>query len=66
MLTPRGDLDYVLRQTMIVNPEDVWVLTPTTEPTLTLITCYPFSYVGKAPKRFVMKAARDGVASAGR
>jgi len=66
LLTSRGDLDYVLRQTMIVNPEDVWVLAPTAEPTLTLITCYPFSYVGKAPKRFVMKAVRDGPASLAR
>jgi len=54
--TRHGNLDYVLRETMIVSPEDVWVLAPTTTRTLTLITCYPFSYIGKAPKRFVMKA----------
>jgi len=56
LVTRQGDLDYVLRETMIVTPQDVWVLAPTTERTLTLITCYPFSYVGSAPKRFVMKA----------
>jgi LPXTG-site transpeptidase (sortase) family protein len=43
---------------MIVNPEDVWVLDRTERPALTLITCYPFSYVGHAPQRFVVRAER--------
>jgi LPXTG-site transpeptidase (sortase) family protein len=54
--THRGVLDYVLRATHIVNPDDLWVLNPTSTRTLTLITCYPFSYVGAAPKRFVLMA----------
>jgi sortase A len=36
----------------------VWVLAPTTTPTLTLITCYPFSFVGHAPQRFIVQAER--------
>lgn len=41
---------------MIVGPRDTWVLNETSQPTLTLITCYPFSYVGSAPGRFVVRA----------
>ncbi|MEO8481657.1 MAG: class D sortase [Acidobacteriota bacterium] len=54
--TPRGDFAYRVRATMIVNPEDVWILTPTRDRTLTLVTCYPFTYVGHAPQRFVVSA----------
>jgi LPXTG-site transpeptidase (sortase) family protein len=58
--THRGVLNYVLRATHIVDPDDVWVLNPTSTRTLTLITCYPFSYIGAAPKRFVLMAdAKD-------
>jgi len=55
--TRHGDLDYVLRETRIVTPDDLSVLRPTDARTLTLITCYPFTFVGKAPKRFVIVAA---------
>jgi len=58
VVTPRGEYLYRVRKTQIVNPEDVWVLAPTSTPTLTLITCYPFSFVGHAPKRFVVQAER--------
>jgi sortase A len=41
----------------VVNPEDVSVLAPSSgENTLTLVTCYPFYFVGHAPKRFVVRA----------
>lgn len=43
---------------MVVAPEDVYVLDPTTRPTLTLVTCYPFTFIGHAPKRFILKAER--------
>jgi sortase A len=56
LATRQGNLHYVLRETKIVTPDDLSVLTPTDTRTLTLITCYPFSYVGKAPKRFILKA----------
>jgi sortase A len=41
-----------------VNPKDVWVLDPTADANLTLITCYPFQYVGNAPKRFIVQARK--------
>ena len=62
--THYGDFDYILRETVIVNPSDVWVLKPTDTRTLTLITCYPFNYVGRAPKRFVIKAEAAETAAA--
>jgi len=41
----------------VANPEDVSVLAPSSgENTLTLVTCYPFYFVGHAPKRFVVRA----------
>jgi sortase A len=60
--TLRGDFQYQVRETMVVGPNDVWVLDPTDQPTLTLITCYPFSYVGKAPRRFIVRAERTTLA----
>jgi len=41
-----------------VDPKDLWVLNPTSDANLTLITCFPFQYVGNAPKRFVVQARR--------
>jgi len=58
LITPRGAIEYRVRETLVVEPEDVWVLDPTTTPTLTLITCYPFHYVGRAPHRFIVRAER--------
>jgi sortase A len=34
----------------------VYVLDPTEQPTLTLVTCYPFEFIGHAPKRFIIQA----------
>ena len=52
-----GDIRrYKVTRTSIVTPEDLSVLRPTSSPTLTLITCYPFFYVGHAPKRFIVQA----------
>lgn len=55
--TTRGRYRYRVTSTRIVKPEDVAVLNPTAQPALTLITCYPFYYVGNAPYRFVVRAA---------
>jgi sortase A len=60
VVTPRGEYHYVVTKTQIVDPDDVWVLAPTTQPTITLITCYPFSFVGNAPQRFVVQAQLTG------
>jgi sortase A len=54
--TPEGDFTYVVSNTRIVDPSDVSVLHATTDPTLTLVTCYPFDFVGAAPKRFIVSA----------
>jgi sortase A len=54
--TPHGDFDYRVRETLIVKPEDVWVLDPTPVTTLTLISCWPFDYIGHAPERFIVRA----------
>ena len=45
--TRKRVLEYYVKDTMIVSPEDVWVMAPSTERRLTLITCYPFNYVGR-------------------
>jgi sortase A len=56
--TVHGDFEYRVKETFIVEPDDIWVLNPTLEPTLTLISCYPFNFIGHAPKRFIVKAER--------
>jgi sortase A len=66
LVTPEGTFTYRVDRTDVVGPRDVWVLDPTGTPTLTLVTCYPFTYVGSAPERFVVRAmlATSGVGSA--
>jgi sortase A len=59
LLTTRGPLAYAVSSIEIVDPTDVWVLAPTDNKTLTLVTCYPFYYVGHAPKRFIVKATAE-------
>ncbi len=63
--TPDGVYTYRVERTDIVEPTDVWVLDPTEQPALTLVTCYPFTYVGSAPQRFIVRAMRDGGGSQG-
>jgi sortase A len=58
LATTHGDLQYEVSRTLIVDPNDVWVLDPSPDANLTLITCFPFSYVGHAPKRFVVQARK--------
>lgn len=48
---------YVVRNVSIVMPSDTRLLKDTTEPTLTLVTCFPFRYVGSAPQRYIVRAA---------
>jgi len=60
--TPEGDFSYVVDETRVVKPTEVSVLDPTAEPTLTLITCYPFTFIGAAPNRFVVRARAEGAA----
>jgi sortase A len=59
--TRDGDFAYVVESTAVVPPSDVQVLQPTGGRTLTLITCFPFSYLGAAPDRFIVRARQtDG------
>ena len=60
MTTPHGTYEYAVESTRIVRPSDVSVLDATSEPVLTLVTCYPFYYVGSAPKRFIVRARQIG------
>jgi sortase A len=62
--TTRDEFRYRVTRTSIVMPDDLSVLAPQSDPaTLTLITCYPFYYIGSAPKRFVIHAAREEASS---
>jgi len=55
--TTNGTYRYLVQSTKIVTPRDVSVLAPAEkQKTLTLVTCYPFYYIGSAPKRFVVRA----------
>jgi sortase A len=49
---------YRIEQAWIVTPEDVSVLDPTPAQSITLVTCYPFYFVGSAPQRFIVRAVR--------
>lgn len=51
-----GSLSFVIEDISIVKPSDVHVLDPTERPTVTLVGCYPFYYVGKAPQRYIVRA----------
>jgi sortase A len=52
-------LRYRVTALKIVEPTDVSVLDPTDEPSVTLVTCYPFYYVGSAPQRYIVKGTLD-------
>ena len=54
--TTRGTISYSVSSITIVDPSDISVLAETADPTITLVTCYPFYYVGHAPKRYIVKA----------
>jgi sortase A len=56
LTTPRGKYVYRVVSMTIVQPDDLRVLESDGSKELTLITCYPFRYVGAAPKRFVVRA----------
>jgi sortase A len=54
--TPTGDYRYRVQSTRVVGPDDVAVLDSTGQRILTLVTCYPFYFVGSAPHRFIVRA----------
>ncbi len=56
LTTTNGDTRYRVASTQIVDPEDTKVLDDSPDYLLTLVTCYPFNFVGTAPKRFIVRA----------
>jgi sortase A len=57
---------YTVDSVEIVKPEDVWVLRPRGKASLTLVTCYPFYFVGDAPQRFIVHATLKQQVGVGR
>jgi sortase A len=56
--TPAGISRFAVRDVEIVPPSDTKVLAAAPGRDLTLVTCYPFFYIGHAPKRFIVHARR--------
>lgn len=56
LVTREGTFTYRVQSTQIVEPWETWVLEPTDVPAVTLVTCYPFRYIGSAPQRFIVRA----------
>src|ERR1700693_2391366 len=56
--TPRGEYRYRVVSTKKVAPKTLEVLRPTEEETVTLVTCFPFDFIGSAPGRFIVSAVR--------
>lgn len=54
--TPRGVHRYTVVGTKVVEPSEVSVLRSGKRSELTLVTCYPFDFVGSAPQRFIVRA----------
>jgi sortase A len=59
--TPDGTFSYEVDSLMIVPPSRGDLVQPSRVPELTLVTCYPFYWIGPAPKRFVVRARPVGV-----
>ena len=55
--TPGKTIHYVVELTEVVQPEDVSVLADTGNASLTLVTCFPFYFIGNAPQRFIVHAS---------
>jgi sortase A len=56
--TLNGTYNYHVNSTKVVKPEETEVLDATNDDILTLVTCYPFNFVGSAPRRFIVRAHR--------
>lgn len=57
--TLQGTYRYRVISTNVVDADNVQVLYPDGRDTLTLVTCFPFNYVGSAPRRFIVRAERS-------
>jgi sortase A len=54
--THSGRFHYIVESLTVVEPSNVGVLKPTDRQSLTIVTCFPFNYVGNAPRRFIVRA----------
>jgi sortase A len=54
--TVAGEFTYKVRKVRIVDADDRTVIVPKPKATLTVSTCYPFNYIGSAPKRYILVA----------
>lgn len=61
--TPTGEYHYTVSETRVVEPHQVEVVESRGVPEVTLVTCYPFDYVGPAPRRFVVHGALEELAN---
>jgi sortase A len=59
LTTLRGSFRYRVDSMRVVEPWEIWVLEDTGDAVLTLVTCYPFNYIGPAPQRFIVRARRS-------
>jgi sortase A len=59
LILPGRTDQYIITDIQIVGPENVSVLDATPAPTLTLVTCYPFYFVGSAPQRYIVTASKQ-------
>ena len=60
LVLPSQTSHYVVENIQITTPDDVSVLRPTRKASLTLVTCYPFYFVGSAPQRYIVSASLAG------
>jgi len=58
--TPAGTQTYIIDSISLVNPDDVSVLKNESVPAITLVTCFPFYFVGSAPQRYIVHASLKG------
>jgi sortase A len=61
LTTPGRSYEYSVESTQVVDPTDVQVLDGSNQPILTLVTCYPFYFVGPAPQRYVVRARQVAI-----
>jgi sortase A len=57
IVTPDNVTRYVIDEITVVDPTNVSVLAPRTQPSITLVTCYPFYFIGSAPQRYIVQAS---------
>jgi sortase A len=60
LVTPDGINRYVVDEITVVDPTNVSVLAPRERPSITLVTCYPFYFIGSAPQRYIVRASLVG------